>query len=146
MKSNQIKVYYAAAMLGDRSNLFDNKIIFKGLEKRGYSLLTEFVIDDTLDIFKGRTPREIFERDIERLDISDVLVADISFPSTGVGFEIAYGLLKNKKVIAICREDRIQSASALIRGITWDNFILVSYRTPEEAIEKIDNIIRELEL
>jgi len=142
--AKKIKIYYAAAMLGDRSNLSDNRIIFRELEKRGYEMLTKFVIEDKLDIYKGRKPREIFERDIEHLEETDVVVADISYPSTGVGFEIAYGLLNNKYVISICRKDRINKASALVRGITWKNFQLLTYNDPLEIADEIDKIVKTI--
>lgn len=133
----KVKVYYAAAMLGDRSNLRDNKLIFEALRKAGFDVLTEHVVEEVLDIYRGLTPREIFERDIKLLEESDVVVADISYPSLGVGFEIAYGLLKNRKVIAICREDRLAVTSALIRGITWNNFHLLTYTDPGDVVKKI---------
>ncbi len=143
--NEKIKIYYAAAMLGDRSNLNDNKVIFKGLEKLGYQMLTKFVIEDELDINKGRKLGDIFKRDIDHLNETDVLIADISYPSTGVGFEIAYALLKNKYVIAICRKDRVDKASALIRGINWEKFNLVIYSNPEQITYTLDNIIKNLD-
>ena len=119
---SRIRVYFAAAMLGDRSNLEDNRKILRLLEEKGYEILTKWVVEEKLDIERGVTPEEVFERDIKTLNVCDIVVADVSYPSLGVGFEIAYALLKGKKVIAFCREDRFNKTSALIRGITWKNF------------------------
>ncbi len=137
-------IYFAAAMRGDRSNLADNKKVVKGLKERGYEILTEWVVDDILDIERGATPEEVFERDIEKLDECDVLVADVSYPSLGVGFEIAYTLLKGKPVIAFCREDRLEKTSALIRGIRWSNFKLIVYRDVHELLEILDSEIKKI--
>ena len=136
-----LKVYFAAPMLGDRSNLEDNRKIASALKAMGYEILTEWVLEEVLDIERGATPKEIFERDIEILDKCDVLLADVSYPSLGVGFEIAYALLKGKKVVAYCREDRLNRTSALIRGVTWSNFTLVTYRSVEELVAKISKVI-----
>ena len=136
-----LKVYFAAPMLGDRSNLEDNRKIASALKAMGCEILTEWVLEEVLDIERGASPREIFERDIEMLDKCDVLVADVSYPSLGVGFEIAYALLKGKKVVAYCREDRLNRTSALIRGVTWSNFTLVTYRSVEELVAKISKVI-----
>ena len=136
-----LKVYFAAPMLGDRSNLEDNRKIASALKAMGCEILTEWVLEEVLDIERGATPKEIFERDIEMLDKCDVLVADVSYPSLGVGFEIAYALLKGKKVVAYCREDRLNRTSALIRGVTWSNFTLVTYRSVEELVAKISKVI-----
>jgi len=137
------KIYFAAAMRGDRSNLGDDKKIIEGLKQLGYRILTEWVVDDVLDIERGATPEEIFERDVEMLDKCDVLVADISYPSLGVGFEIAYTLLNGKPVIAFCREDRVEKTSALIRGVKWSNFRLVIYSNVDELLKILDKKLKE---
>ncbi len=136
-----IKIYYAASMRGDRSNLADNKYIVRRLEELGYNILTKHVVEEVLDIERGLTPREVFERDIKLLEEADLVVADVSFPSLGVGFEIAYTLLRGKDVLAICREDRVEKTSSMILGISWNNFKLLPYRAPEDAVEKIHQYI-----
>jgi len=137
-----IKVYYAAAMLGDRSNFEDNVKIVKMLEEKGFKILTKHVVEEVLDIEKGLTVEEVFERDIRLLNEADVLIADVSYPSLGVGFEVAYALLKGKRVYAICRSDRYERTSALIRGIRWSNFKLITYSSPEEAVDKLMEAIQ----
>ena len=134
------RLYYAAAMLGDRSNLEDNREIARLLED-DFEIITKHVFEDMLDIEKGAKPEEIFKRDIELLDKCDYVVADVSYPSLGVGFEIAYALLKLKPVIGICRSERVEKTSALIRGISWKNFYFVTYDTPRDAVEKIKKLI-----
>ncbi|MHB9302466.1 nucleoside 2-deoxyribosyltransferase [Thermofilum pendens] len=136
-----VKVYLAAPMRGDRSALANVKKLLQALEERGYVVLTKHVADDVLDVEKGMTPREVFERDIRLLEEADVLVAEVSYPSLGVGFEIAYFLLRGKPVIALALRERLESVSAMIRGITWENFRLVAYSDVDEAIEKLDSML-----
>ncbi|ABL77427.1 deoxynucleoside 5'-monophosphate N-glycosidase [Thermofilum pendens Hrk 5] len=136
-----MKVYLAAPMRGDRSALANVKKLLQALEERGYVVLTKHVADDVLDVEKGMTPREVFERDIRLLEEADVLVAEVSYPSLGVGFEIAYFLLRGKPVIALALRERLESVSAMIRGITWENFRLVAYSDVDEAIEKLDSML-----
>ncbi|RLE66033.1 MAG: hypothetical protein DRJ47_03455 [Thermoprotei archaeon] len=132
-----IKVYYAAPMLGDRRNLEDNKIIVNMLETRGLQILTKHVVEDILDVDKGVKPEDIFTRDLRLLDKADILIADVSYPSLGVGFEIAYALLKGKNVYALCRKERLPRTSALIRGISWSNFHLITYNDPKDAVKTL---------
>ncbi|MEM2475177.1 MAG: hypothetical protein QW407_04565, partial [Thermofilaceae archaeon] len=73
---------------------------------------------------------------------ADALVAEVSYPSLGVGFEIAYALLKGKRVIALCLESRLAETSALIRGIRSPNFKLVNYSGVEDAIGKLIDELR----
>ncbi|RLF04873.1 MAG: nucleoside 2-deoxyribosyltransferase [Thermoprotei archaeon] len=114
------------------------------LEREGHVLLTPHVLDDVLDVERGVSPREIYERDVRLMEEADVLVAEVSYPSLGVGFEIAYSLLRGKPVIALCEEDRLERTSALIRGITHPGFKLLTYRSPEEAAEKLMRELRRL--
>ncbi|MGB9708556.1 nucleoside 2-deoxyribosyltransferase [Infirmifilum uzonense] len=131
------KVYFAAPMRGVRGALNESRELVKLMEDNGLMVLTKHVIEDVLDTDKGMSHQEVFERDIRLLDEADILIAEVSYPSLGVGFEIAYALLKGKTVMALVKKDRVESLSSLIRGITMKNFHLIEYSSPNEAIEKI---------
>ncbi len=131
------KIYFAAPMRGVREALREVRELIRLIESRGHIVLTKHVAEDVLDVDRGLSHREVFERDIRLLEEADILVAETSYPSLGVGFEIAYALLRGKKTVALVRHDRLDSLSSLIRGITWENFHLVDYRDPREAIEKL---------
>ena len=133
-------------MLGVRKALPTVRIISKVLTEHGFVILTPHVLEDKLDIEKGVSPREIYERDIMLLKKADVCVAEISFPSLGVGFEIAYALLNGKPVIALCRRDRVENKSALIRGIIDQKFRLITYENPKEAAGRLISTLKNLEL
>ena len=130
-------VYLAAPMLGDRSALNFVRLLAKTLEEKGYHVITPHVIEEVLDVERGLTPREIFERDVKLMEEADVLVAEVSYPSLGVGFEIAYCLMLGKPVIALCSRERLEKTSALIRGISLPNFRLIAYIDPVDGIESL---------
>ncbi|PLJ77916.1 nucleoside 2-deoxyribosyltransferase [Infirmifilum sp. SLHALR2] len=131
------KIYLAAPMRGVRGALKEVRELIELLEARGHTVLTKHVADETLDTDKGLTHEEVFKRDVKLLDDSDLLIAEVSYPSLGVGFEIAYALLKGKKTVALVKRERADSLSSLIRGITWENFRLVEYEHPREALERL---------
>jgi len=135
-------VYLAAPMLGVREALPAVRFIAARLAERGHEILTPHVLEDVLDVEKGVAPEEVYRRDVRLLEEADVVVAEISYPSLGVGFEVAYALLRGKRVIALCREDRLHRTSALIRGIQHPNFTLIVYRDEADAAERL---LRELE-
>ncbi len=138
-----VKVYLAAPMLGDRSNLAHTRAVLEFLESRGYSVTTrDWIAEEVLDVERGARPAEIFERDIRALEGSDVLVADVSYPSLGVGFEIAYALIKGKPVIAYCRRDRLEKTSALIRGISWEGFELLVYSELRDLLTALEEELK----
>ena len=139
-----VKVYLAAPMLGDRSNLAHTRAVLEFLESRGYSVTTgDWIAEEVLDVERGTQPAEIFERDIRALEESDVLVADVSYPSLGVGFEIAYALVKGKPVIAYCKRGRLEKTSALIRGISWEGFELLVYSELRELLTALEGELRK---
>ena len=137
-----MRVYLAAPMLGVRDALPTVRAIAAKLAEEKHEILTPHVIEDTSDVDRGLRPEDIYERDVRLLEASDVVVAEISYPSLGVGFEIAYALLRGKKVVALCEEERLEKTSALIRGIKQPNFKLIVYRNSEEATRKLIDELR----
>lgn len=129
----------AAPMLGERTAtvLALVREVAAWLTGMGHTILTPHVLDDVLDVDRGVTPEEIYRRDTALLEKAEVLVAEVSYPSLGVGFEIAYALLKGKRVIALCEESRLSRTSALIRGIQHPNFRLLAYRDPKDLEAKL---------
>ncbi|QOJ78594.1 nucleoside 2-deoxyribosyltransferase [Infirmifilum lucidum] len=131
------KIYFAAPMRGVREALKEVRELIRLVESRGHVVLTKHVAEETLDTDRGLSHREVFERDVRLLEEADMLIAEVSYPSLGVGFEIAYALLRGKKTVALVKHERMDSLSSLIRGITWENFYLVDYGEPSEAVEKL---------
>lgn len=132
-----MKVYLAAPMLGVRGALGVVRELAAALREWGHTILTPHVLEDVLDVERGLSPEEVYRRDTALLEEADVVVAEVSYPSLGVGFEIAYALLKGKRVVALCEEGRLSRTSALIRGITHPLFKLVAYRDVEDAKAKL---------
>ncbi|MEM0119471.1 MAG: nucleoside 2-deoxyribosyltransferase [Thermofilaceae archaeon] len=137
-----MRIYLAAPMKGVRAALDTVRAIYAALREIGCEVLTPHVVDEVLDVERGLTPEEVYERDVKLLEEADALVAEVSYPSLGVGFEIAYALLKGKRVIALCLESRLAETSALIRGIRSPNFKFVNYSGIEDAIGKLIDELR----
>lgn len=80
-------------------------------------VLTEFVGDSTLT-YSGSNlpPDEIYKRDVSLIDQSDIVVAEVSTPSLGVGYEIAYAESKNIPVICLYRPEEGKALSGMIEG------------------------------
>lgn len=139
-----MKIYLAAPIRGVRKALPTVKSLADVITGSSCELLTPQVLDETTDVDRGLKPEEVYERDIRLIEEADLLVAEVSYPSLGVGFEIAYGLLKGKRVIAMCEEERVDSTSALIRGIKNPCFKLIVYSSSDDAVEKLKAELRSL--
>jgi nucleoside 2-deoxyribosyltransferase len=103
------------------------------LKNQGHKVVSEHVASVDLEKIEAKiTDSEIFNNDIGYVDECECLVADVTIPSIGTGYEICYAVSKGKKVLCIYREDA--NASAMVRGN--DRIISIPYKTMED-LEKI---------
>jgi hypothetical protein len=65
----------------------------------------------------------------------DMLIAEVSHPSIGLGIEIATALSLGKKVLALAKPEAL--VSRMVLGIDNQNFQFHRYQTIEEIISKI---------
>lgn len=133
------KVYFAGSIRGGRNKAADYKIIVDHLKQ--YSIvLDEHVADPTLDS-KGESidAYQVYQRDVKWIQDCDILFAEVTNPSLGVGYELAYAESLNKKII--CMYEESINLSAMIGGNS--NFILIPYSTMDELLNKISNIFEK---
>lgn len=78
--------------------------------------------------------RDISEREKERLQESDIVVAEITTTSLGVGYLIAYASSLNKKILALYEGENTLKLSAMIKG---DPNVVVETYTNISQIEDI---------
>jgi hypothetical protein len=111
------KIYFAGAIRGGRADARIYAEIVALLRAYG-EVLTEHIGDDALTA-NGETilsDREIFKRDFRWLRAADVLVAEVTTPSLGVGYEIAKMTEWKRPVLCLFRPGEGRSLSALIAG------------------------------
>lgn len=85
-----MKVYFAGAIRGGREKVYDYQKMVKKFEDNNCNVLTKHVADPNLSQSGEKlTPREIYDRDCKWLKEADIVFADITIPSLGVGYEIA---------------------------------------------------------
>ena len=101
-------------------------------------MLTEHFGDSSLIQIGELTldDKEIHDRDMEWIMEADVIVAEVSNPSFGVGYEIGRSVENNKKVLCL-RKKQDRRLSAMLRGC--DKITVMDYKNINEAINLIDN-------
>ncbi len=82
---------------------------------------------------------EIYERDIRWLMSSDVVVADVSVPSIGVGYEVGKAEEWGKRVLCLYRDGSPNRLSAMIGGNS--GITVREYGGVEEALALIDEFL-----
>ncbi len=112
-----MNIYFAGSIRGGREDVKIYHEIIIHLRKFG-NVLTEHVADDNLEKAgeKNMSDKEIHDRDLEWLKQSDVLIAEVTTPSLGVGYEIKTAISWKKKILCLYRKQKGKSLSAMIAG------------------------------
>ncbi len=136
-------IYFAASIRGGRKFLENYKKIVAYLSEGGHRVLTEhIVLDNVIEHESQYTASEIFNRDIDWLNNSSCLIADVSNPSLGVGYEICHAL--NKKIPTLCVFQNGSSVSLMITGNNSSYLNLFEYKNFQGLFEEITHFIRSL--
>jgi len=137
-----MKIYFAGSIRGGRDDKEIYLQIINHLGKYG-KVLTEHVGDKNLSILgeDGKTEDYIFNRDMAWVKESDVIVAEVTQPSLGVGYELGMGESLGKKVYCLYRPQEGKKLSAMIGGNKY--FIITEYKTLEDAKKLIDGFFKK---
>lgn len=134
-------IYFAGAIRGGRERVNDYARIVKKLQEYG-NVLTVHVADSKL-CNRGEEKlslKEIYERDMEWLQKSDLVIAEVSIPSLGIGYELSIAEKLGKKVICFYDNNSTTSLSAMIGGDEY--FTIVKYNEIDEVIKYIEEVLK----
>ena len=135
-----MKIYFAGSIRAGRDDQDLYQQLIQQLKRHG-SVLTEHVGDPDLTQLgdDGPSDQVIFERDMGWLAEADLMVAEVTQPSLGVGYEISRAESLGIPVLCLFREQNGRRLSAMISG---DPQITVTrYTTVPEALVHIDRFI-----
>ena len=132
-----MKIYFAGSIRGGRDDVDLYLNIIEYLKKYG-EVLTEHIGDKNLRIFGESNLKNeyIHNRDIEWVLESDVLVAEVSTASLGVGYEIGRAIENKKRVLCLYRPQEGKRLSAMIAGS--QDIKNAEYNNLDEAKKIID--------
>ena len=135
-------IYFSGSISGGRADVAQYRLMVDALTEAGYRVLAGAVAAEHIDA-AGETisPRDIFARDLAWLDESDLLVAEVSTPSLGVGYEIAYARYRRGiPVICAWRPAFSKRCSAMIGGDPGVE--LLEYDDPAAVLPRLLESIR----
>ena len=135
-----MKIYFAGAIRGGRQDAALYHEIVRLLGEHG-EVLTEHVADSALGVLgQDIGDRKIHDRDLEWLRVSDYLVAEVTTPSLGVGYEVARATQWGKPVLCLYRPANGVSLSAMIAGC--GEVTVRQYREPAELRDIFEEFLR----
>lgn len=131
-----MKVYFSCSITGGRSEEKVYAEIVDAMLEAGYEVPTAHLSSpDVMQLETVVDPQEVFTRDIRWLEECDVVVAEVSTPSHGVGYEIAFGLSLNKPVL--CCYQQGKRVSKILTGNSHPKLTLTAYDLPETAVYEV---------
>jgi 2'-deoxynucleoside 5'-phosphate N-hydrolase len=135
-----VHVYLACTVRGDRGGVAITRLLADLLEQLGHTVLTRHLLFDDVEAQEGQlTERAVFERDIQWLEAADVLIAEASGSSYGVGFEVGYVIGRaaqtSQRVLLLYEAARRPFVSRLIAGNTHPACTTYPYRDAEDLLQ-----------
>tara|TARA_B100000315_G_C14119406_1_gene381839 strand:- start:127 stop:546 length:420 start_codon:yes stop_codon:yes gene_type:complete len=138
-----MKIYFAGAIRGGRNDakIYEKIIIY--LRNIG-QVLTEHVGYQDLGNMgeKGGIDMAIYKRDLKWLHSADAIVAEVTTPSLGVGYELGIAEKLKKPVLCLYRPSKGKRLSAMIKGN--NQLSIWEYHNITEAQSCIDSFFKNL--
>lgn len=130
------KVYFSGSIRGGREDIALYAELIRGIGEYA-EVLTEFIGDSTLEDQEAdtMTDADIYERDVALERRCDLVIAECTTPSLGVGYELAYAEALGKPVIILFREESGRRLSAMLSGNP--RFTVFGYRTAADALNAV---------
>lgn len=133
------KIYFAGSIRGGRVDADLYRRIIEYIQKTDI-VLTEHVGSPDLNLKEqGKKDEEIYSQDTAWLRDCDLIIAECTCPSLGVGYELAYAE-RFGKPCHIFYDRTKTNLSAMLTGDPYFN--IYSYENEEDIYNEIDRIIR----
>jgi len=136
-----MKIYFCASIRGGRQLALTYEKLIGMLQNHG-EVLTEHLGSNEVIRSKDRilTNHEIHDRDLKWVRESDVVVAEVTVPSLGVGYEIGRAIEMGKPVLCIFNSNSEYTLSAMIAGS--EQVINRNYTEIPELVPVFDQFFR----
>ena len=131
-----MKVYFAGSIRGGRQDAELYRKVIAVLKER-HQVLTEHVGDLSLSTVEDKGAKAIYEQDTALLRECDIVVAECTQVSLGVGYELAYAEAHGKEVHIFYRPKEMQ-LSAMLSGN--ERFHIHRYTDEEEILAQVRDL------
>lgn len=112
-----MKIYFAGSIRGGRDDAQLYRRIIAMLKEYGEVLTVHIGSSGLTSEGEAKlTNEEIYERDVGWLEQADALIAEVTVPSHGVGYEIARAEALGKPVLCLHRPSAGRQLSAVLAG------------------------------
>ncbi len=134
-----MKIYISGSIYGGTQKIDTYKILIKELEKYGEVMNKQVADENTIANEAYQKDEDIFCDLEKKLYDADIIFAEVSIPSLGVGYELGFADKIGKKIIAIYDTSYVEKVSTMIRGNK--RIKLIPYKDIKEITDKMGEII-----
>lgn len=135
-----MNIYFSCSITGGRQDQQVYATIVDFLLKSGHGVPTAHLSQpDIMDLEQVVTPLDIYQRDVAWVTGCDALIAEVSTPSHGVGYEIALANFLQKPVLCCYRSGK--KVSKMITGNPSLQQQLCSYQTAIDLLAQIEDFL-----
>ena len=139
-----MNVYFACSITGGREFEPVYQALTEALLADGHEIPTAYLASSAVVQLETQVaPAEVYARDIGWIAGADALVAEVSVPSHGVGYEIGYALAAGKPVLCLSQSGR--KVSKMLTGNPHRKLVTRTYRDVSEAIRLAQEFLKGLE-
>ncbi len=133
-----INIYFSGSIKGGRQLVENYHAMIEVLSGYG-NVLTEHIGQINYASSGYTAPEIIYQQDKNYLDNSHIVVADITVPSLGVGYELAYAEAKGIPVVCLYSSGSV--VSSMILGDSY--FECYKYDDLNDALRIIEDIMKK---
>jgi len=138
-----MNIYFACSITGGREFERVYQELTAALLVDGHVVPTAHLAEsNVLSLEAVVVPREVYERDVTWIGAASAVVAEVSMPSHGVGYEISFALNLGKPVLCLFQEGR--KVSKMISGNPHPQLQVMAYRDSGHAIELMRKFLVDL--
>jgi 2'-deoxynucleoside 5'-phosphate N-hydrolase len=138
-----MKIYFSGSISGGRAHEAIYQHLVAWLQAQGHDVLSAHVADPvTLEREKDLPPREVFARDVRWVEACEAMIAEVSTPSLGVGYEYGLAVQLGKPVLCVHRSGL--RLSKMITGNPASNLVVAAYSSETELNDLLGSFITRL--
>jgi nucleoside 2-deoxyribosyltransferase len=138
-----VNIYFACSITGGREFEHIYQELIRALLADGHEIPTAHLAEsNVVDLEAAASAREVYERDVIWLRNAEAVIAEVSIPSHGVGYEVGFALSAGKPVLCLYLEGR--RVSKMISGNPHPKLAVKAYKNAEEAIESARAFLKKV--
>ncbi len=135
-----MKIYISGSIYGGREKLETYKKMIPALEQFAEVVDKNIADDDVLKKEEFQRDEDVFQDLEEKLKSADLIFAEVTIPSLGVGYELGLADALGKRVIGIYDITITPKVSTMIRGNK--RIRLIPYENIDEILNNLGEILK----